>query len=144
MSQLIICEVLCPEFKSIKVMDEETGGFKMANILPALNLNVVPEPETSHPKWNDWQLAVDDSGYRSAAMKGTLLANWGDGPFGSGANRSTLGDAAEILMEKAPGSYRESLASKHAFDQGDGSDGHLTAEEWVQICSAKIPRALII
>ena len=122
-------------------MDEDAAGFKTANILPALNMNIFPEPETSHPKWNDWYLALDQSMLRASAMKGTLLCNWCDGPFGSGAHQNTLGDAAEIMMEKVPASHRENAAPAVAFDRADGSDGFISADEWVAECQKRLEKA---
>ena len=112
----------------------------MANILPKLNMNIMPDPETSHPKWNDWQLAVDQSLLRAALMKCTLIANWGDMPFGSGANQCTMSDAGKLLMQQAPEAYLDSVSEQVMFDRNGLR--LIDRDEWVQVCGKKIPKAL--
>ena len=87
-----------PTLKSC--MDEEAVGFKMMNFLAGpCGLRVYPEPEGSHPMWNNFLSAIDQSNLKAVLLKATLFVNWTRGPFGSGAHQCRLTDAAKHLME---------------------------------------------
>ena len=82
-----------PCMKSIH--DEEATGFKMVNFLAGpCGLRVYPEPEGSHPMWNDFLRSIAEADLKPVLLKASLLCNWTRGPFGSGTHQCKLSDAA--------------------------------------------------
>ena len=92
--------------------DEEATGFKMMNFLAGpCGLRVLPEPEGSHPMWNDFLNCVNYAGLKPVLLKATLLCNWSRGPFSSGTHQGRLVDAAatqlwfSIFWVRSPHNY---------------------------------------
>ena len=86
-----------PFLKSIH--DEEATGFKMMNFLAGpCGLRVLPEPEGSHPMWNDFLNCVNYAGLKPVLLKATLLCNWSRGPFSSGTHQGRLVDSAATQL----------------------------------------------
>lgn len=124
--------------------DEEAAGFKTMNFLAGpCGLRVYPEPEGSHPQWNDFLRALNEAALKPALLKGTLLCNWTRGPFGSGAHQCRLADAALDLMEKKGddpqymGVMSEQIMRDRCLQEPPG----ISKDEWISICEHRIPKA---
>ena len=129
-------------FKSVH--DEEATGFKMMNFLAGpCGLRTYPEPEGSHPQWNDFLRAISEASLKGILLKGTLLCNWGRGPFGSGAHRKRLADAAEDLMERKSQdmNWMSEMGQLLGQDRCLGQDYHINPEEWVRVYAKIIVKA---
>ena len=116
----------------------------MMNLLAGpCGLRTYPEPEGSHPQWNDFLRAVSEASLKGILLKGTLLCNWGRGPFGSGAHRKRLADAAEDLMERKASNmnWMYEMGQMLGNDRCLGQDCEITAEEWIRVCSKTITKA---
>ena len=133
-----------PCLKSIH--DEEASGFKMMNLLAGpCALRAFAEPEGSHPQWNDYLRSIDEAGLKQSLLKGTLLCNWTRGPFSSGTHHTKLVDAAKDLMNRKGDDqrYMQAMAELTALDRllADPEQFVLRPEEWVDVCSKRIPKA---
>ena len=127
------------------VMDEEATGFKAINFLAGpCGLRIYPEPEASHPMWNDFLRAVTESSLKGILLKGTLLCNWGRGPFGSHGHHQRLSGAATDLMERKchDEQFMIQMSELLAKDRGMMEyDDVITADEWCAVCEKTIPKA---
>lgn len=126
--------------------DEEAAGFKMMNFLAGpCQLRCYPEPEGSHPQWNDYLRSVDQAGLKPVLLKATLLCNWTRGPFSKGTHQTRLSDAATDLMNRKghDDEFMNVLTEMTAVDRGfsPDSDFRLTPDEWLRVCSKRIPKA---
>ena len=125
-------------------MDEEACGFKAMNFLAGpCGLRVYPEPEGSHPQWNDFLRAITEAQLKPTLLKATLLCNWTRGPFGSGTNQCRLADAASDFMSRK-GTDVDYMAHMNELimkDRGLTEFHGITPEEWINICEKRIPKA---
>lgn len=125
-------------------MDEEACGFKAMNFLAGpCGLRVYPEPEGSHPQWNDFLRAITEAQLKPTLLKATLLCNWTRGPFGSGTNQCRLADSASDLMSRK-GTDVDYMAHMNELimkDRGLTEFHGITPEEWIKICEKRIPKA---
>ena len=126
--------------------DEEAAGFKMMNFLAGTcQLRCYPEPEGSHPQWNDYLRSVDQAGLKPVLLKATLLCNWTRGPFSKGTHQTRLADAATDLMNRKGNNeeFMNMFSEMTAVDRGLNPDSNffLTPDEWLHICSKRIPKA---
>jgi hypothetical protein len=115
-----------------EVADEEAVGFRALNLLfGPLGVRGFPQPESAHPKWGDFGRALESSGLNGSAMKCTIIANWGTGPFQSGKNHVTMTEAAENLMRLVSDEWLSACSDRVAFDQGV-LQCDLTADSWME------------
>ncbi len=90
-----------------------------------------PEPESSHPKWGDFSRALESSGLNGSAMKGSIVCNYGSGPFMSGSNQCTIKQAAQSLMDSVGPEFLDRLSDQVAFDRGL-KHWHLSKDDWME------------
>ena len=103
----------------VSIHDEESSRFRAMNFLAGpRGLRAYPEPEGSHPQWNDYLRAI------STLLKATLLVNWSRRPFGSGTHHAKLTDAAKDLMRrKGADSFMCMMAEFIAADREISPEG---------------------
>ena len=94
-------------------------------------------PEHNHPKWNDYLRASASAGLTLATLKGTLLCNFGRGPFKSGRFGFTVARAAEQLMssEMVDEEFLAHIAESIAYDMGQTPEafGTLSRDDFLNV-----------
>ena len=107
------------------MLDEEATQVKAINFLAdseILGLRILVLPEEAHPRWGAFNRAMDKSGLRGTALKGTSVANHYRGPFKSGANDITASDCLSMrLRDCATPEWLEQRAEPVAFDKQSSS-----------------------
>ena len=89
----------------------------MLNLLNALNLRLVPIPESCHPLWNDTLRALASSKLKGSVLKGTLLVNYYKGPFCTKKNRYTVQQAATLLADTCSDAWLDEMQESFQFDR---------------------------
>jgi hypothetical protein len=121
-----------------KTADEEAVQFRALNLLfGPLGVRGCPQPECSHPQWNDYCRAVESSGLNGTSMKCTIVANYGAGPYLEGKNLTTMRQGSEDLMSKVSGKWLEEASESIAFDRGL-PHCRATAEDWTDALNGRI------
>ena len=120
-----------PNPPCLQVSDEETSGFKSANLLCAMGLRGYPLPEHNHSKWNDTLRAMASSKLMLPCLKLTVLANFGRGPFRSGKWGLSIRKAAESLMATVNDDFMLEIAEAFNFDKGIPLDEPVTRDDFL-------------
>ena len=118
------------QFK-IQVSDEEAVGFRMFNLMLAINVRGMCCPESAHPKWGDVSRALASSKLRGSVLKGTLICNHYHGPFMTKKFSYQLKEAAEILMATCTDQFLDDLQDSYHYDVQDDTQA-LTREAWLE------------
>ena len=111
-----------------QVSDEEAVGFRMFNLMLAINVRGMCCPESAHPKWGDVSRALASSKLRGSVLKGTLICNHF---FMTKKFSYQLKEAAEILMATCTDQFLDDLQDNYHCDVQDDTQA-LTREAWLE------------
>lgn len=90
-------------------------------------------PDAAHQQWGDYGRACASAGLKGATLKLTLICSAGSGPYTSGRNHFTTGQAATLLLEGKDASWYDQFQSTYAFDQRSSEElVLLTEDEWMR------------
>jgi len=112
---------LCKQVSAAQVSDEEKSQQKALWFLWDLRqvgLRGYQEPDSAHRRWNNFRLALANSGLEVSCLKGTTMANWSKGPYKSGQLAFTGEECLSMfLRDNATESWLEEQGALIAQDR---------------------------
>ena len=84
-----------------KIPDEEASQTKALNYLWDVDICGLAgwnDPESSHPRYNNFKNSLRSAFLEVASLQGTLLSNWQHTPFNSGAAKTKAAQALKLRL----------------------------------------------
>ena len=99
------------------------------------------EPELAHPAWNTYKKALKTSCLDEAAMKLTIIANYGHGAYVKGDRLLARQEYLRSFLEKQDSSYFQVLSEEIMMDKGvsdvDEESASFLLSDWMECKSIK-------